>query len=62
MKREQILATIKMLAKSQGLYGRILRAMEECKAEFPDVYEQNMQFLEEQNFKSELDLIYYFEC
>lgn len=62
MKREQILAVIKMLAKSQGLYGRILRDLEECKANFPDEYEQTMQLLEEQNFKSELDLIYYFEC
>lgn len=62
MKREQILATIKMLAKSQGLYCRILCAMEEVKENYPDIYEENMQLLEAQNFKDELDLIYYFEC
>jgi len=61
MKRQQIIDTIKDLAKSQGLYGRILVGMRELEELDPEAYEKNMQFLEEQNFKDAVDLVLYFE-
>ena len=61
MKRQQIIDTIKELAKSQGLYGRILAGMRELEELDPETYEKNMQFLEEQNFKDAVDLVLYFE-
>lgn len=53
MTREEILENIKMLAKSQGFYGRILRAIEED--------DSILDTLEEQNFKDVIDLVLYLE-
>lgn len=52
MNKDQILKTIKDLAKSQGLYGRILR----------DMNDEVLDYLEEQNFKDPLDLVFFIEC
>ena len=52
MNKDQILKTIKDLAKSQGLYGRILR----------DMNDEVLEYLEEQNFKDPLDLVLFIEC
>ena len=59
MKREEIMETIKSLASSQGLYGRLYRdlmALDEEK------YNEVMTELESQNFKDGVDLIMYIEC
>ena len=59
MKRQEIYATIKMLAKSQGFYGRILEAidnMDEFEA-YDFWYE-----LEKQGFKDAVDMVLFFEC
>lgn len=52
MSKEQILKTIRDLAKSQGLYGRILR----------DLTDEALEYLEKQNFESPLDLVLFIEC
>lgn len=52
MNKDQILKTIKDLAKSQGLYGRILYNMTD----------EVLEYLEEQNFKDSLDLVLFIEC
>lgn len=53
MTREEILENIRMLAKSQGFYGRILRAIEED--------DSILDTLEEQNFNDVIDLVMYLE-
>ena len=53
MTREEILENIKMLAKSQGFYGRILRAIEED--------DSILDTLEEQKFSDVIDLVMYLE-
>lgn len=52
MNKDQILKTIKDLAKGQGMYGRILRNMTD----------EALEYLEEQNFKDPLDLVFFIEC
>ena len=52
MNKDQILKTIKDLAKSQGMYGRMLR----------DMNDELLEYLEEQNFESPLDLVLFIEC
>lgn len=57
MDKEQILDVFRSLACSQGFYGRLLR----------DIYEDQewgiayLNHLEEQNFRTELDLILFIE-
>lgn len=59
MKRDEILMTIKGLARCQGFYGRLLQSLMELpKADFDKVMDE----LEAQNFKDSLDLVYFFEC
>lgn len=58
MNREEILNTIRMLAKSQGLYGRLLRDIENAPE---DVREEYLSKLERQNFKEPVDLVLYLE-
>ena len=56
MKKHEILSTLKKLAKSQGMYGRLLNDLiENCV--LMDVLEE----LEEMNFKDEIDLILFLE-
>lgn len=58
MARNEILATIKSLARSQGYYCRLLRQIEEMDADQQDAV---MTMLEKQNFKDSLDLVMFFE-
>ena len=58
MEREEIMETIKSLASSQGLYGRLYRDLMELDK---DEYEQVMLELESQNFKDEVDLVMFIE-
>lgn len=53
MNKEEILNTIKSLAKSKGFYCRILQVIEEDGS--------ILDKLEKQNFKDNIDLIFYFE-
>lgn len=58
MKREEIKALLRSLARSQGMYGRLLRDIESMdKVDQDDFWSE----LEEQNFKDDLDVILYFE-
>ena len=57
MKANEILETIKMLAKSQGFYGRLLNAIETSE-EGEDI----LAGLESLNFKDSVDLVMFFEC
>lgn len=50
MNRERILEVLEELARSQGLYGRILR----------DITEDDLEYLETQKFEDALDLVMYF--
>ena len=51
MCREEIVLTIKRLAQSQGFYGRVLR----------NLTDEQLDYLEAQNFKDVLDMILWFE-
>ena len=51
MNRSEIKSVIQTLARSQGLYGRLLRQIT------PEGY----AYLEEQNFKDALDLVLWLE-
>ena len=57
MKANEILETIKMLAKSQGFYGRLLNAIETSEER-----ENILAELESENFKDPVDLVMFFEC
>ena len=57
MKRQEILDTIKTLASSQGLYGRLYEQI--TTAENKD---EILTTLEKENFKDALDLVFFFEC
>lgn len=56
MKRDEILNTFKMLAQSQGFYGRILQSLEEA-----DNRDEILDKLEEMNFQDPVDLILFIE-
>jgi len=45
--REAVIETIENLARSQGSYGRLLRALEEMQEYDPDRYEETMDALVE---------------
>lgn len=53
MNKEEILKTVKSLAQSQGSYGRLLQQLESN--------EKALEYLEQQNFKDEIDLILFIE-
>ena len=59
MDRQAIRSTFEMLAQSQGLYGRLLRNIDEMDEEDR---EKVWSDLESQNFKDAVDLILYIEC
>lgn len=52
MNREQIKALFEDLARSQGFYGRLLASMTD----------EAWEYLEQQNFQSDLDVILFIEC
>lgn len=62
MDRNEILATIHNLAKSQGFYGRVLNAILELREVNPNKYDEYMESLEAQKFGDAIDLVLYFEC
>lgn len=57
MKREEILNTIKMLASSQGFYGRLYETITTSENK-----DEILEGLEKENFKDALDLVFFFEC
>ena len=56
MKKLELKNLIESLARSQGLYGRLLRNIEES-----DNSEEIWQYLEEKNFKDPIDFILFIE-
>ena len=56
MNKQQLKQLIESLAKSQGLYGRLLRNIEES-----DNEEEIWQYLEEKNFKDGLEFVLFIE-
>ena len=61
MDREDILNVFREFAQSQGFYGRLLRDLAELEEYEPDAYEELMQNLEAQDFRTPLDVILYIE-
>lgn len=61
MNREQIMQVIRMLAKSQGFYSRLLENLMEMRDERPDELDNYLSLLESKNFQDELDIVLYFE-
>lgn len=61
MDREDILNVFREFAMSQGFYGRLLRDLAELEEYEPDAYEEFMQNLEAQDFRTPLDVILYIE-
>ena len=57
MKRNEILANIRMLANSQGFYGRLYRDIMEA-----DNKEEILEYLEAQNFGDVVSMVMFFEC
>lgn len=56
MKRNEIMDTIKTLARSQGFYGRLYNSIENS-----DNKDAALAYLENQNFRDSFDLIMFFE-
>ena len=61
MKKEEILNAIKMLANSQGFYGRLYNNLMELKEENEEEYNELMQNLENEQFSDVVDLVMYIE-
>lgn len=57
MKRNEILANIRMLANSQGFYGRLYRDIMKA-----DNKEEILEYLENQNFGDVVSMVMFFEC
>jgi hypothetical protein len=57
MKKEQIKSLIQNLARSQGFYGRLLHSIEQSPNQ-KAIWDE----LEAQNFKNDLDVVFFFEC
>lgn len=57
MTKEQIWDAFKQLAQSQGFYGRLMRDIEQSGEK-----EEILQHLEDQHFRSTVDLVMYIEC
>jgi hypothetical protein len=61
MDRNAIMATIKSLAASQGMYSRLYANLVELEKTDYDAYDELMLDWEERNFKDSLDFILYLE-
>jgi hypothetical protein len=59
MNREQIIDSFRILARSQGSYGRILNHLDNISDDERDDILSN---LEKQNFKDIVDLVMFIEC
>lgn len=62
MGRQQILDTIKDLGRSQGMYSRMYANLQNLRQKDPDLYDQYMNHLVNQQFSDPVDLVLYFEC
>lgn len=62
MKMSQILAAIRTLSYSQGLYGRLYRSIMELKEHDAGAYDRLVEQLEAQEFGDAVDMVLYFEC
>ena len=58
MNRNDILRSIKMLAQSQGFYGRLYNLL----TNGSDESKQILDTMESQNFKDTVDMIMWIEC
>ena len=59
MKRNEIMNTIRGLAKSQGFYGRLLSEIESLDKKKKEMF---FEYMEARNFKDAIDLVMFFEC
>lgn len=59
MNRDELMAVIKMLAKSQGYYGRLLQGINGLSK---SAYEYLMREWESKKFEDSVDFILYIEC
>lgn len=55
------MATIRMLSRSQGMYGRLLEDLEWLRDNDPYEFDAIMDELESKNFVDEVDLVLYLE-
>lgn len=58
MKFEEVMLLIRNLSKAQGFYGRMLRDIKELDV---DGLEKFKEFIEEKNFKNDLEFILFIE-
>lgn len=58
MNKDEIMATLRSLAQSQGFYGRVLEAICSAGEEYKNAY---LDMLESKHFKDPLDLVLFFE-
>lgn len=61
MTKEQIFNTIKMLANSQGCYGRLLRNLQDAEAEYGVEFVEREFYDKFKHCKDQLDFIMEFE-
>lgn len=61
MDMDRILDVIRSLACSQGFYGRLYRDLMEIQDQDPDRYDEITAALENEKFRSPLDVVLYFE-
>ena len=59
MKRNEIMNTIRELAKSQGFYGRLLGEIESLDKRKKEMF---FEYMEARNFKDSVGLVMFFEC
>lgn len=57
----QVIGWIKMLAQSQGFYGRLLDEIMYIKDYEPDEFEVFKDLIEQQEFKNPVDVVLFFE-
>ena len=58
---EQVIDVIKKLSYSQGFYGRLLEEIMYIKENEPDKFEVFKEVIEEQEFKTAVDIVLFFE-
>lgn len=58
---EQVVDVIKMLANSQGFYGRLLEEILYIKENEPKKYEEFKEIIEAQGFEHPVDVVLFFE-
>ena len=59
---DDILDVIGNLSRSQGFYGRLYEALIEVKDNDADKWQDVVNELEGQKFRTTLDVVFYFEC